>query len=153
MMSSAQLRPPHEKAKPARRAAALLFMASLGALITVACGPPTVAVQPTFAVVHTAPHHGAIDVGADVVPYVAFSTPVGNAVDSHLSLHQVTADGPLPVDIEHFLDDQSLSVRIVPRNSLLPRTEYRIEVSPGLVAENGAELGASWSSAFYTTND
>ena len=140
-----------KRVRPTRRMPTrLLAVASAWALgILTACGP-TVEVQPTFSVVHTAPHHGAIEVALDVVPYVAFSTTVaGNAGDA-ITLEEVTPDGPALVELTHFVDDQGLSVRLVPRQRLEGGAEYRIVVDPDLIAENGAQLGAEWASSFRT---
>ncbi len=114
------------------------------------CGGPTVEVQPTFSVVHTAPHHGAIEVALDVVPYIAFSTAVGRDAGDAIRLEEVTPNGAAVVELTHFVDDQGLSVRLVPRRRLEECAEYRLVVDPDLTADNGAELGASWSSSFRT---
>lgn len=132
------------------RLAAVVVLLALA--LAAACAPEAT-VERTFAVVHTAPHHGALEVERNVNPIIAFSAPVAESSLESITLRQRDGDAFDEVDVTRFLDDDGLSVVLVPRRALAPETEHALEVTPDLLAVDGAELGAAYHSGFFTAGE
>jgi len=128
-----------------------LVAAVLG--LGVACGPPSVELDnELFAVAHSAPHHGDVNVGLGVIPVVAFTEPVDeDSLAENLLFVELEDDGALlPIEVTLFVSNDRLSAELVPGESLEPGVEHRLMIDEALEAESGAHLAAPYRSAFVT---
>lgn len=126
----------------------------LGALLALAaCGPPTADVAQTFAVAHSTPHHGAVDVATDVVPLLAFTAAVEPSTAEFVVLSQRENGESSAIEVTRFVGDEGVTVRLVPRRALDANAEFVLEVVEGLESVDGAILGAPYRSSFFTAAD
>lgn len=119
-------------------------------LFLTACGGPSVELgEDALRVVHTSPHHGAVDVAPDTRPAVGFNRSIGPTSRSQVRLEERGADGAFAeVDARWVLRDEGRVVIIVPRRQLTPGAEARIRVGPKVQSADGVPLGAELVAGF-----
>lgn len=128
-----------------------LLLAPLAACALAACGGPTVELDTeVLQVVHSSPHHGAVEVGADVLPLVGFNYAIAEDAMDALHLEREGAEGFVDVEVRRALRDKDRVVMMVPRQLLEPSTTYRIRVEPVVLTPEGIELAAEYRAEFVT---
>jgi hypothetical protein len=116
------------------------------------CGPgPSLVVPVPFAVVHTSPAHGAIDVGTDVQPIVGFNRSVDEVSAEDVVLQELNDEGRFEDRaVERVFDDASRSVILVPGAPLAAGIRHRILVPGSVSAIDGTALEAPLRAEFKT---
>ena len=130
-----------------------LLLAFVTALLGAACGGPTVQViDDSLRVVHTSPHHGAIDVELSPTSLVGFTQGLRErSLEGAVKLYGEGDEGELaPLAIRSLLEDDGLVLLVVPRSALAPGRRHRLELLTGLESVSGSLLLAPFRTEFVS---